>query len=97
MQVGGGAEAEHALAYDDSEELMDRLQAEAWRRKYEGGLARLQQLERDNQRMREALVRVETLVPVRSPPPLETKRHSALRHLGTAARAEKSEPAESPS
>ena len=67
--MGGGAEAEHALAYDDSEELMDRLQAEAWRRKYEGGLARLQQLERDNQRMREALVRVETLVPVRSPPP----------------------------
>ena len=56
---------QHALAYDDSEELMDRLQAEAWRRKYEGELDRLQQLERDNQRMREALLRVETLVPVR--------------------------------
>lgn len=59
------SKGQHALAYDDSEELIDRLQAEAWQRKYEGELDRLQQLERDNQHMREALLRVETLLPVR--------------------------------
>jgi hypothetical protein len=59
---------QHTLAHDDSEELMERLQADGWRRKYEGELDRLQQLERDNERMRDALLRVETLVPVRHVP-----------------------------